>query len=50
MCASAGGVITPAFQPVECVAVQHSLYPPENCGNSVVSAQRLQARAPPILF
>jgi hypothetical protein len=50
MCATAGGVISPAFQPAESAIVYQSVVIGESRAIGFFSPQRLQARAPPILL
>ena len=50
MCVTAGGVISPAFQPAEFAIVYQSLVIAESRATGFFSLQRLQARAPPILL
>jgi hypothetical protein len=50
MCASAGTVITPIFLPVSSAVVLHLILPLERRQVSLISASRLQARAPPTLL
>lgn len=49
MCASAGGVITPAFLPAQSSLVQPSEVPPESQIRPFLRSQGLEARAPPAL-
>lgn len=50
MCATAGGVISPAFQPAESAIVYEPLVIGESRAIGFFSPQRLQARAPPIFL
>ena len=50
MCATAGAVITPAFQPVEFAVAHETVFAASNRPVSLVFADFLQARAPPTLL